>query len=65
MMYTALSRLPTSMPTKYAVVQAAVWIVTDNPGDYTLLNTLVYSGGNSAINSDDLAIAKEIIREAG
>ncbi|MCL2059299.1 MAG: thioester domain-containing protein, partial [Oscillospiraceae bacterium] len=49
----------------YAVTQAAVWIVTDNPGDNSLLNTLVYSDGRRAISSDDLAKAKEIVREAG
>ncbi|MCL2058651.1 MAG: hypothetical protein FWH01_06280 [Oscillospiraceae bacterium] len=51
--------------TSYAVTQAAVWIVTDNPGDNSLLNTLVYSDGRRAISSDDLAKAKEIVREAG
>ncbi|MCL2058652.1 MAG: hypothetical protein FWH01_06285 [Oscillospiraceae bacterium] len=49
----------------YAVTQAAVWIVTDNPSDNSLLSTLVYSGGGRAITSDDLAKAKEIVREAG
>ncbi|MCL2059296.1 MAG: hypothetical protein FWH01_09625 [Oscillospiraceae bacterium] len=49
----------------YAVTQAAVWIVTDNPGNNSLLSTLVYSGGRRAISSDDLAKAKEIVREAG
>ena len=48
----------------YAVTQAAVWIVTDQPSDYTLLNTLTYNGG-SAISSDDLATAKEIVGAAG
>ena len=49
----------------YSVTQAAVWIVTDNPGDSKLLNTLVYSGGGSAISSDDLAEAKQIVKDAG
>ncbi|MCL2814970.1 MAG: thioester domain-containing protein, partial [Oscillospiraceae bacterium] len=49
----------------YAVTQAAVWIVTDNPSDYDLLNTLVYSGGGRAISEDDLKKAREIVRLAG
>ena len=49
----------------YAVTQAAVWIVTDNPSEYDLLNTLVYSNGAKAITADDLAKAKEIVRAAG
>lgn len=49
----------------YAVTQAAIWIVTDNPSNYELLNTLVYSGGGNLITSDDLAKAKEIVKEAG
>ena len=48
----------------YAVAQAAIWIVTDNPDDYTLLNTLVDSYGRSVISSSDLSKAKEIVREA-
>ena len=49
----------------YAVAQAAVWYVTDNPGDNALLNTLVYSNGTKAISKDDLATAKDIVRRAG
>ncbi|MCL2814969.1 MAG: outer membrane protein assembly factor BamD [Oscillospiraceae bacterium] len=49
----------------YAVTQAAVWIVTDNPNEYDLLNTLVYVGGGRAINENDLAQAREIVRLAG
>ena len=49
----------------YAVTQAAVWIVTDNPSEYALLNTLVYTDGRRAISADDLAKAKEIVRAAG
>lgn len=48
----------------YAVAQTAIWIVTDNPGDYELLNTLVYSDGEKLVSSGDLATAKEIVREA-
>ena len=48
----------------YAVAQAAVWIVTDNPSDYALLNTLT-SNGRNVISSSDLAKAKEIVRKAG
>jgi predicted transcriptional regulator len=49
----------------YAITQAAVWIVTDNPSEYDLLNTLVYQNGGRAISSDDLAKAQEIVRAAG
>lgn len=49
----------------YSVTQAAVWIVTDNPGDNALLNTLVYSNGGRAISADDLKEAKQIVKDAG
>ncbi|MCL2813746.1 MAG: hypothetical protein FWD23_04015 [Oscillospiraceae bacterium] len=49
----------------YSVAQAAVWIVTDNPNEHDLLNTLVYSDGARAISSGDLARAREIVAEAG
>jgi hypothetical protein len=44
----------------YYVTQAAVWIVTDNPGDYALLNTLI-SNGVPAIDSDELEEAKQMV----
>jgi len=49
----------------FAVTQAAIWYVTDNPGDYALLNTLVYTGGRRAISQSDLDMAKDIVRRAG
>ena len=49
----------------YNVAQAAVWIVTDNPGDDELLNTLVHSNGERAIGPEDLAKAREIVKSAG
>ena len=49
----------------YSVTQAAVWIVTDNPGDSALLNTLVYNDGKNAISAEDLEQAKKIVKEAG
>lgn len=48
----------------YYVAQAAVWIITDNPNEYDLLNTLVYLDGSPAISIDDLAKAREIAGEA-
>jgi hypothetical protein len=48
----------------YAVTQAAVWIVTDNPSEYDLLNQLVDSYGNKVISASDLAKAREIVKEA-
>ncbi|MDR1765070.1 MAG: hypothetical protein LBR77_03055 [Lachnospiraceae bacterium] len=48
----------------YDVAQAAVWIVTDNPSDSKLLNTLVYSDGTKVISSDELAKAKEYVAQA-
>jgi len=49
----------------YSVTQAATWIVTDDPGDYALLNTLVYVGGGRAISDSDLEEAKQIVNEVG
>ena len=48
----------------YAVTQAAVWLVTDNPGDYALTNTL-RRGFSNVISYDDLEEAKIIVRDAG
>ena len=63
--YTKLARvveLCYERNASYAVTQAAVWIVTDNPGDYSLLSTLIYSNGQSAISEEDLEKAKEIVK---
>ena len=49
----------------YAVTQAAVWIVTDNPLESELLYSLVYGDGGYVIKSSDLAKAREIVRDAG
>lgn len=55
----------------YAVTQAAVWIVTDNPDDRTLTGTLRSGGyghgigGVFVISSDDVAEARDIVAEAG
>jgi hypothetical protein len=44
----------------YDVSQAAVWLVTDNPGDYALLHTL-YDGYSDVISDDELALAKQMV----
>ncbi|MDR1688760.1 MAG: hypothetical protein LBS21_09160 [Clostridiales bacterium] len=53
----------------YEVTQAATWIVTDNPSEYDLLHTLVYTYSNGirsqAIDEDDLAKARQIVKDAG
>ena len=50
------------------MTQAAVWICTDNPSDYDLLNTLTRGGfggfgGTRVINEEALEEAKRIVRE--
>jgi hypothetical protein len=47
----------------YDVAQAAVWHVTDNPGDYALLHTLT-SNGQDAISQEELALAKSMVATA-
>ena len=49
----------------YTVTQAAVWIVTDNPGDFALVSTLINGNGDRVISSRDVATAREIVRDAG
>jgi outer membrane protein assembly factor BamD (BamD/ComL family) len=44
----------------YTETQAAVWLVNNAPGDFALLNTLIYSDGTSAISPEDLETAKEM-----
>jgi len=45
----------------YAVSQAAVWIVQDNPGDSALLNTLENQDGSQTIKQADLDKAKTMV----
>ncbi|MDR1638519.1 MAG: hypothetical protein LBT59_02380 [Clostridiales bacterium] len=44
----------------YDVAQAAIWYVTDNPGDYALLHTLS-NGYSDVVNADELALAKQMV----
>ncbi|MCL2059301.1 MAG: thioester domain-containing protein [Oscillospiraceae bacterium] len=64
-------RICDELGASYAVTQAAVWIVTDNPSDRELTGTLMTGGVGggygrvSVIKQDDLAEAKRIVEEVG
>ena len=48
----------------YYVTQCAVWHVTDRPGEFALLNTLINQNGVNMITEDDYNEAMRMIEEA-